>query len=371
MVESDPMNMRPDVTDNSWLDAPYVRTVLAERTTFRSPATISAYRRALRAFIDFCCQRWNCSPKELNFGQCTHLDISVGDQRVMISDQIRREVIVEFLNTIPAPTVRSTTQTVLRVYFQYLLDLGVVRFNPVPKTRNKVTSKPKQGLSVEEIDRLVQEVLKADEPFRTASLVQLSAGLRFGELRALRMNDVQCVDGEWEITIRRESLKGRREHKLPLPNITDLMEQWMTWRQSHQITSEYLFVGPKGGRISCESFNRRWKQIAMSAGIHKPVSTHDMRRAYATLIDQYIENPDVLVTAMRHAPDTSMFSHHVNRSYVKAPGLDTVEGWMAKLPMRQLSDTLASLWLATRTSPQDVVQTNRDDLNPYDETEQT
>jgi integrase len=367
MVEGDPVNMGSEGTSNSWLDAPYVRTVLAVRTAFCSSQTKTNYRRALKAFIDFCCQRWNCSPNELDFGQGLHIELKIGDQSVTISDQIQQEVIVEFLNTIAAPSVRVRTQTVLRVYFQYLLDLGVVRYNPVPKIPKRSAPKHKHGLNIQEIERLGREVLKADEPFRTATIVQFSAGLRFGEVRALRLNDVQRVNGAWEIMIRRESLKGRRECKLPLPDITGFMDQWMTWRQSHHITSEYLFVGPKGGRISKTAFNRWWKEIALSAGITKPVSTHDMRRAFATWMDHYIENPDVLVTAMRHAPDSTMFSHHVNRLYVKEPGIADVKRWMEKLPVSQLADSLASLWLAARTSSPDLEQTRPDDLNPLRE----
>jgi integrase len=335
--------MKPQDLETAWLDAQYMHEFVGEHLRDKCDETRKRYERVLRRFIEFCCARWACAPEDLDFSACTEVVIEDNS----FYEQIGRDVVEEFLKELPTPRAREYASIVLRSYFRYLLDLGVVQMIPVPKPAKLALKQQETGLSENETYRLAMALLGSSNPYRFALIVQLSAGLRVGEVCALRVNDVERTpDGNWEVSIRREVQKGKRARRVPLPDVSLVMQEWMDWRRMHHISSEYLFVGRDGKPLTLERLNRFMKRIAKTAQL-PALTTHDLRRAYATIMDKYIVNPDALSQALGHAPGT-WTGNIVTRGYVRRPELEEVKFWLGQLAVIHLAESLALKWAGLR-----------------------
>jgi len=325
-----------------WKDVPIIGRIVEEHTADKAANTRANYMRSMNEFIEFCCERWSCQPEEIDFAKSTA--IQMGDH--VIYAPIQTDVIESFLAQIPHPTNRSIANQVLYVIFGYLLEEGILLKHPVPKAIGQVWN-PKQGLSYEQIVELVHCVRGMREPYRTAFVIALSAGLRVGELCALRKSDIELIEeNQWTISICREALKGRRAWKLPLPDVSQVIDSYLQWRDSYGISSEYLFTNKKGKPMNSLGAYRQLLNVKIK-GLRRNITPHDLRRAYATLMDMFVENPDVIVQAMRHSVEY-IGSQRVTRGYVRGPKIEDASRYTMPLPVVQLAESLARLMLTTK-----------------------
>jgi integrase len=111
-----------------------------------------------------------------------------------------------------------------------------------------------------------------------ALLVQLIVGLRFSELRALEKKDLDLsADGLWvrrsvaRKTVSTPKNKKARFHPVPAALIEEL-QRWML-----KTEGQLLFPGPEGGRLSNNTLNRWFTELAAEAGIRR-ISSHGAGR---------------------------------------------------------------------------------------------
>lgn len=334
--------MREFEIDEPWYKVPFFGNLVYEHIADKAKQTANNYRRFANEFVEFCCHRWECEPQELDFAKCTLIEIEKGR---VVRTPIRTEVIKDFLSQISNSSPRFTANTILFILFRYYVQEGVLTTNPVPKPPPQPWNHRK-GLSYTQIEELASSILTLKEPFKTAFVIMLSSGARAPEICAMRFSDIQQTEsGDWTVAICREAQKGRRAAKLPLPDVSEVISLYLKWREENGITSEYLFTDRKGKVLDYTRLYRATIPIKLQ-GFTGNVTPHLLRHAYATLMDKFAENPDAVVQAMRH--QTSFAHDRTTRGYVHKADQDEVKEWISNLPVVQLGESLAALWLTMR-----------------------
>ena len=125
-----------------------------------------------------------------------------------------------------------------------------------------------------------KEVLKIIEKannIKHKSMIALvySAGLRVGELIALKIKDIDSS----RMVIHIKSGKGNKDRIVPLSEktLSMLREYYKKYAPK-----QYLFEGQKGGMYSSSSFNKLLQAAAKRAKINKNITAHTLRHSYAT-----------------------------------------------------------------------------------------
>ena len=108
--------------------------------------------------------------------------------------------------------------------------------------------------------------------------LMVGAGLRVGEVTALRCSDLEAPAGSEECVRLRVSGKGRKERIVWVtPHWYAVMEEWLAVRPATE--SEQLFVNQHRRPLSVSGIQHRLKQHCQRAGIQ--MSCHQLRHTYA------------------------------------------------------------------------------------------
>ena len=172
----------------------------------------------------------------------------------------------------------------IRQYYRFLLEEGLVKADP---TRDLTT--PKRGkylpevLSHEEVDRLLASPnISTPMGIRDKAMLELlyATGLRVTELVGLNMTNLNLHVG---YLICRG--KGDKERLVPMG------ESSRRWVKEYidlvrpslvKSASDVLFCSNRGGAMSRQNFWYMIKRYALSAGIFKSISPHNLRHSFAT-----------------------------------------------------------------------------------------
>lgn len=185
--------------------------------------------------------------------------------------------------------VMRAYQIVGRV-FALAVRLGMINTNPVPQGSEERPHAPKakspRFLEVEEVERLADVI---DPHYRTLVLVCAYAGLRWGEVCGLRVQDVdplhhlltvvqQLVEVDGKLTVGPpKTAAAQRVVDLPLFVLPALVAE-----MAGKAPGDLVFVGPRGAPLRRSNFAARvWQPALRAAGI-APCSTHALRHSYAS-----------------------------------------------------------------------------------------
>ncbi len=179
----------------------------------------------------------------------------------------------------------NATITGLRFFFQVTLDHAEVmaKMSTVREPR-----KLPVVLSREEVARLIRSA--SNVKYQAALSVAYGAGLRAGEVVALKVGDVDSA----RMTLRVEQGKGRKDRYAMLsPVLLECLRLW--WRTAHaqgkMLDGGWLFPGQNPiNPLSTRQLNRGCHAAAAAAEIDKRVSMHTLRHSYAThLLEQKVD----------------------------------------------------------------------------------
>ena len=173
----------------------------------------------------------------------------------------------------------------IRSFHQYLVQEKVLTENivmeiPKPKTPRTLPV----VLNHEEVERLLKVSIGHEKPsdFRNRAMVELAygSGLRVSELVDLKITDLHL-----NTSLLKVLGKGNKERLLPLGEETVLAikNYLVSYRQSlNPVDKDYLFLNRAGKKISRIGFYKIIRNLAVKAGIEKPISPHTLRHTFAT-----------------------------------------------------------------------------------------
>ncbi|MGO9320959.1 MAG: tyrosine-type recombinase/integrase [Solirubrobacteraceae bacterium] len=153
---------------------------------------------------------------------------------------------------------------------------------------------PKPGplayYSVEEVEALARAMETGSEGAQDAEAVRVSAyaGLRLGELLALRWRDVDFAGSR--LTVGRAlsagvetSPKSRRVRQVPMPDQAAAALDRLSRRENFTGPGERVFCGPLGRTLDASALRRRYRKAQATAEL-APLRWHDLRHSYGSLL---------------------------------------------------------------------------------------
>jgi integrase/recombinase XerD len=171
-----------------------------------------------------------------------------------------------------SPITLNATLTAVKFLFQITLD----RPHVVSKLRRvRVEQKLPVVLSLEEVALLIESA--ANLKMKTALTLAYGAGLRAGEVVALKTGDVDSQ----RMVLRIEQTKGRKDRYAILsPLMLERLRAWWRYAKSQNMVMDGGWLFPGMDRISpmqTRQLNRGVHDAARAAGLDKRVSMHSLR----------------------------------------------------------------------------------------------
>ncbi len=200
--------------------------------------------------------------------------------------------------TIPGaagPAGIKTTNTdlrVLRAAFQWGVEQGVVKFNPLERmTREKEDSRPHfRALTDAEEVAILKALEQSHDVFRALFIVALDTGARRGELLSLEWSSVDLADGSFRV----EGATAKSSQTRTC---------YLTPRAKAALEAIQAQRGPSGRVFPMSPANvfLRWRDTCVSAGITDRPRWHDIRATFATRLFDAGEGAHVVMRLCGHA----------------------------------------------------------------------
>jgi integrase/recombinase XerD len=265
--------------------------------------TLESYRRDLRKF-----STWLKKHTDRSLIDTTHADI-LGFLAHVVSVQKAR--------------ASSTGRTIssLKRFFRYLLRQNKITVDP---TVQIAAPKLPRGLPKTLSERDVEQLLQApdvDAPLgmrdRTMLEVLYATGLRVSELVGLTVAQLSLGMG-----VVRVMGKGSKERLVPLgEEALDWLQRYLKEVRPILLAghlSDALFVTQRGAGMTRQMFWYLIKRHARTAGLHKPLSPHTLRHAFATHLLNHGADLRVVQLLLGHTDiSTTQIYTHVARERLK------------------------------------------------------
>lgn len=174
---------------------------------------------------------------------------------------------------------------VIRVFFQFLTQEGVLGTNPIEGLESpKIEKTLPEILTLKEVEQLLEQP-NPQTPLgirdRAMLEVLYATGMRVSELTHLSVNQLN-LEGGYVLVYG----KGSKERLIPLGNEAmkwvDLYLKVARERLIKGKEGPCLFVNRSGKRMSRQQFWKNIKRYGRSAGIRKRVTPHLLRHSFAS-----------------------------------------------------------------------------------------
>jgi integrase/recombinase XerD len=220
------------------------------------------------------------------------------------------------------PRTTSRLVSSLKRFYQFALREGLRGDDPAAELDSpKLPRSLPKSLSEEEVEAILAapDVETAQGVRDRAMLETLYAsGLRVSELVTLKSVQVSL-----DMNVIRVLGKGSKERLTPLG---EEASEWIARYQREarpQLLaarkSDALFVTARGGPMTRQSFWSLVKRYAKAAGIHRAISPHTLRHAFATHLINHGADLRVVQLLLGHADiSTTQIYTHVARERLKA-----------------------------------------------------
>lgn len=209
------------------------------------------------------------------------------DTHSLSVEQAQWQDLLRFLDSYTGASPRSRARRLssLRRFYRYLIREGLVSNDPVARIKTPRTGRslPKT-LSEGEVELLLASPdLENTLGLRDKAMLELlyATGLRVSELVNLTLQEINLLHGVVRITG-----KGGKERIVPMG---EEAIEWLTrYIQDSRdellkgARSDAVFPARQGVAMGRHAFWHRIRQLAIRAGIKKPISPHTLRHAFAT-----------------------------------------------------------------------------------------
>ncbi len=208
----------------------------------------------------------------------------------------------------------------IRAFFRFLLIEGEIEENPASLIESpKIGLKLPEVLSVEEIDRIIDEIdLSKPEGHRNKAIIETlyGCGLRVSELVNLRLTDIHYNE-EFVIV----TGKGNKQRLVPISQ--KALKEIDIYKQDRNhlpvITDQnILFLNRRGRRLTRAMIFTIIKELAAKAGIKKNIHPHTFRHSFAThMIEAGADLRAVQEMLGHESILTTEIYTHIDRSYLR------------------------------------------------------
>lgn len=182
------------------------------------------------------------------------------------------------------PRTRAHTLTVLKSYYQFLLEEEKISKNPCEELLSpSIPKKLPNYLTISEIDNLLNINLNTPYDYRNKAMLELmyATGVRISELISLRMQDIDLTEDFIHVFG-----KGDKDRIIPINQTShDFLSIYIEYYRPLLLKnkdSEYLFINNRMQKISRQGFFKILKSLCIQKGITKEVSPHVLRHSFAT-----------------------------------------------------------------------------------------
>ena len=174
----------------------------------------------------------------------------------------------------------------LKVFFRWLEREEALEITPFHRL-DLVVRLPRRlprGVSAEELKRLLEAIGGEKDSFealllRLTVLLLFTTGLRIGELTAVRMIDLDQVEGVIQVRG-----KGNRERRVYLvgKELKRLLDRFIVLRRRLSSEAEELWLTSTGQPATPQYLRRRLLRAGKAAGLLRRITPHMLRHAAAT-----------------------------------------------------------------------------------------
>jgi len=247
--------------------------------------------------------------------------------RAVTDREINRALITLTKRGLAESSVRRFRAS-LSSFFAWAVRERIVATNPVLATRVPKASTPRTEMypfSEDELENLYRRTAERDPRLAEIVLIDAWTGLRWSELRAVRVRDFVEVPIPLLIVQRAEpegvKVKGTKSGKTRRVPVADRILDLVRAMASGRGADERLFVTAAGYRLHQSAFKRtlKWSEVADGRRIH------DLRHTAACLWLANGVDPGTVQAWMGHASiaTTNLYLHHLGTSADRA-GLDAL-----------------------------------------------
>ena len=299
------MNKAQDLSVSEWQNQLDRFFIYLESERKYSKHTLSAYRRDLQAFSQFCLEQ----------NQTSWADIDETLVRHFVATQHRKGLSGRSL---------QRRLSAVRSLFNYLCRHHGLANNPaegVPAPRSP--KRLPETLGVDQLNNLLTSSDDGPLACRDHAMLELlyGCGLRLSELTGLNLADV-----DWQQQVLSVIGKGNKQRRIPFGK--KAAAALKTWIKARALLlkqeKEALFLSKPGQRISNRSVQMRLKQWALKKGLDSNAYPHMFRHSFASHILESSSDLRAVQELLGHAnlSTTQIYTHldfqHLAGVYDKA-----------------------------------------------------
>ena len=285
---------------------------LIQSNSFTPPARA---RITVEALADEWFSTRTVSPRTLHDYQEVWTNLIAPTWSTTRVENIRPDAITSWVSTLAKRFSPARVNKAFTV-FKQLLDFAVMgeRLESNPATRAKtlagrgflprpLTEKAHRYLTANEVRHLAAQ----DSTLTTMILTMAYTGLRFGEVTALRVRDVDVLRSRVHVLRAFSEVNGRLvpgppksglAREVPTPRfLRELLQERVTSATS---PDDLVFLAKKGGPFRNKTFRRLFDAAVAASGLPR-LTPHDLRHTYASLSIHAGVGPKALQEAMGHA----------------------------------------------------------------------
>lgn len=165
----------------------------------------------------------------------------------------------------------------LKVFFEWLVSLEQIEFNPMAELQFKTPSKkPRKVLSIAEIKQLYNATKTHLE--RAILGLYYGCGLRRSEGIDLQINDIHFSKGMLYV----KSGKNNKRRAVPMSKqVKDDLKNYLLLERDNPYITDFLLNRNKE-KISGNTCNKLLKELLLKTGLETAISLHNLRHSIAT-----------------------------------------------------------------------------------------
>ncbi len=210
----------------------------------------------------------------------------------------------------------------LRRFYRYCLRENLIQTDPTLQIESpKLPRSLPKSLNEQEVEDLLNAPdINQSIGLRDRAMLELlyASGLRVSELVNISVNEVSTQDGVVRVTG-----KGSKTRLVPMGvEAADWIVRYLKYGRPEILQkkmSNYLFVTARATAMTRQAFWYLIKRYALQAGIHKPMSPHVLRHAFATHLLNHGADLRVVQMLLGHSDiSTTQIYTHVARERLKS-----------------------------------------------------